>query len=1110
MSKHNRMRALLTIWTAIILMPMAPGFAASARQLDFEPTLDERAPADGGVVTVAAMPALVGSENARLTSDIVEASKNGAPADALQLASLALESRARISGQADSPLVATAALGLDRVGGIRSARADAEAPLDSTLRAALGEPSAVTLDPLTPVAARAPLSLGDAIRFLAAREDVQLSQASSHEIDQLATLPTDISIPLRDMIVAFIAIQTQSEAIGLTAPVLATNSAEWSLDLGLAKDGTILQPAPLVDTDGSAWQASPALNAARIDLVEAAAQLLNALEARTPLGQTAVLRIDEIIALDLDLTDTTYTQDYRLVIDAGGNDVYHNNAGGSGNGGVGSQEDTYGAAALIDLQGNDVYGETDEELRRSGGANGGGFLGTGFLFDAAGDDAYYAGYGGVNGGGFQGSGFLIDTAGNDVYISKGGAYQGGNGANGGASLGSGFLLDGDGSDSYETMMFGGNGGLWSTGMAALLDLGVGSDSYNACANGVNGGTQGDNALAILYDEGGDDSYVAGCAEYGNSGYVNGGGDGGVGILVDLSGTDFYYASRIGNGGGGNGIGILIDATGSDRYRGGLIVNGAARYQAGLGILVDTDGDDYYRANGDGNNYGSGNGAGVWAGQGVLIDLAGRDRYIAGMSGGNGGAYVEYLRTGVAGVGRFDHYYPTTGFLADLGLDGDTYSTGDYGGNGGAVGTAVGYLFDSAGNDIYNGASYGSNGGGAWGGQGNLLDAGGPDMYSAGTGGVNGGASDNLPFLLCSRDLGCLLADAVNATGLLTDLEGWDIYEDQDGGTGVDRTVIEKAPRSHQLDLPVNPADLRVPPTPPDAPNNLVVEGGSAANSLKLAWEVPAQNGGQAVTAYRIYRGLNAEELEWISDVTGPRTYEDAGLAPDTAYYYEVTAVSSLGEGAPALGVGTPGFCSVAVDSAGYTCSEAPYEWLDGSAGTLLPLGVEQTSEPLPLPFSVNWYESTQTEVIVGSNGLLCFVADGCGVGLSFYNEGFPNPSGVNGVIACYGGYFGHDGVVAGSIRYSVVGEAPSRTFLVQWDEIPHYDDYSGGTNTFQTQLREDGSVRCMLQHVIADPNSGRPVGVGIESPSGEQGVRYAWVAGGFAIENLGIAFNPPN
>lgn len=105
--------------------------------------------------------------------------------------------------------------------------------------------------------------------------------------------------------------------------------------------------------------------------------------AATLLADVDPVRIAPVISLDLRVQDSLYEDDYALLLEAGGNDIYHNNAGGSNLAGGDCGVDAGSSALLLDLAGDDDYTSP-----RSCGVRGGGYLGVGMLLDADGDDRF--------------------------------------------------------------------------------------------------------------------------------------------------------------------------------------------------------------------------------------------------------------------------------------------------------------------------------------------------------------------------------------------------------------------------------------------------------------------------------------------------------------------------------------------------------------------------------------------------------------------------------------------------------------------------------------------------------------------------------------------------
>jgi len=93
--------------------------------------------------------------------------------------------------------------------------------------------------------------------------------------------------------------------------------------------------------------------------------------------------------------------------------------------------------------------------------------------------------------------------------------------------------------------------------------------------------------------------------------------------------------------------------------------------------------------------------------------------------------------------------------------------------------------------------------------------------------------------------------------------------------------------------------LSVAPTPasaasvPGVPTAFTVV--SLDETVTLAWSEPTDDGGSAITGYRVYRGIMADGLGIVEDVT-EMLYTDTGLSNGQTYYYAVSALNAEGEG----------------------------------------------------------------------------------------------------------------------------------------------------------------------------------------------------------------------
>ncbi|HME55274.1 MAG TPA: PQQ-binding-like beta-propeller repeat protein [Candidatus Lokiarchaeia archaeon] len=88
-----------------------------------------------------------------------------------------------------------------------------------------------------------------------------------------------------------------------------------------------------------------------------------------------------------------------------------------------------------------------------------------------------------------------------------------------------------------------------------------------------------------------------------------------------------------------------------------------------------------------------------------------------------------------------------------------------------------------------------------------------------------------------------------------------------------------------------------PPTMPGVPRNLVATGENG--QVTLAWQVPAVNGGGAITNYMIYRGTSTGSEAWFMTIGNVTSFTDTSVVNGQTYYYTVIAMNGAGAGAQA-------------------------------------------------------------------------------------------------------------------------------------------------------------------------------------------------------------------
>lgn len=211
------------------------------------------------------------------------------------------------------------------------------------------------------------------------------------------------------------------------------------------------------------------------------------------------------------------------------------------------------------------------------------------------------------------------------------------------------------------------------------------------------------------------------------------------------------------------------------------------------------------------------------------------------------------------------------------------------------------------------------------------------------------------------------------------------------------------------------------------------------------------------------------------------------------------------------------------DAGGYKCETTTYQWLDTTGGSDVTFQSAQ-SERIELPFSFPWYGTDKTSLRVGYHGLLCF-DQYCGqsnhmVWLIQLCQPVPCPplpqgpsippppstSDPDGYLACFWETLAHED---GFVRYKTVGTAPSRVFVVEFNDVAHVRDNPDattsivGSNTFQAHLTEGGEARCMLKDVGTDADTIPSIVAG-ESHDGSAGTRYRYSE--FVALDAGVRF----
>ena len=90
------------------------------------------------------------------------------------------------------------------------------------------------------------------------------------------------------------------------------------------------------------------------------------------------------------------------------------------------------------------------------------------------------------------------------------------------------------------------------------------------------------------------------------------------------------------------------------------------------------------------------------------------------------------------------------------------------------------------------------------------------------------------------------------------------------------------------------ATPRAPATAPAAP--ALTSAAPGNGSVTLSW-TPASSGGSSVTGYRVYRGTTSGGETLVASLADQTTFADSAVENGTTYYYVVSALNAVGEGA---------------------------------------------------------------------------------------------------------------------------------------------------------------------------------------------------------------------
>jgi len=172
------------------------------------------------------------------------------------------------------------------------------------------------------------------------------------------------------------------------------------------------------------------------------------------------------------------------------------------------------------------------------------------------------------------------------------------------------------------------------------------------------------------------------------------------------------------------------------------------------------------------------------------------------------------------------------------------------------------------------------------------------------------------------------------------------------------------------------------------------------------------------------------------------------------------------------------------DNFGYKCQATDFAFVD--ANTVLPLSGDDNSIQIDLPFPFTFYGTTYSSANVATNGFLSFVSS---IPI-FANGPIPSADEPNGAVYAFWDDLFVDGEA--SVRTEVLGAEPNRRFVIEWDNVAFFADFSRRVN-FEIVLTETGQITMQYQGIADDGRErGDSATIGIENAAGDDALQFSF------------------
>jgi N-acetylneuraminic acid mutarotase len=300
------------------------------------------------------------------------------------------------------------------------------------------------------------------------------------------------------------------------------------------------------------------------------------------------------------------------------------------------------------------------------------------------------------------------------------------------------------------------------------------------------------------------------------------------------------------------------------------------------------------------------------------------------------------------------------------------------------------------------------------------------------------------------------------------------------------------------------------------PNQMAVFGGVLNNFATVtnrAWRfTPGAGGGQwsefQPMIYSVYRlAGTGGSLYALGGSTGgfvPQNYNQVWLAGASTATPTSTPVPPTPTNTATFVPTLPPRCvPLTPDPFGYDCQDpGPFPVATYVAG-VTDTGInsdDQVVTGIPIGFSFTFYGTAYTTVNVSSNGNLQFTT----ADVEWGNIALPDPALGQAIMAFWDDLILTNCYATGCrVRYTTVGTAPNRTFVMEWFQVPPFA--GGPALTFEVQLKETtNDVYVLYQTMPGASGNGSSATLGVQR--GDIAFQYSFNEAGATYDGLAIRY----